>query len=971
MKLRRIALHFVRWMVRNRVAFFIATLVVAVLCAGLIPHIHIHSDMTHYLPDGSAMKQGMEILDAEFPGLQEQAGGFSESLEAMPKGLGKTIIIGVALVFAVLLMMCSSVLEVVIFLITVGVAVLINVGSNALLDGVSMMTNTISPVLQMVLSMDYCIILMNRYRDERLRGRLPVASMNRAVGGTATSILSSAFTTIVSLLMLCLIKLKIGSDLGIVLAKGVAISLICNFTLLPALIIWCRKAIEASRKKVPVLPAGPLSRFEHKFRIPITIVFAAAFVGFTLLQLRTPLFFGPPQWDTEETDNSLQQRIQPAILIYSNADEPAVPALLDSIAADPKVRECISYPSLAGKPLSTSEVITLLSTFAGDKAPALDENMLKMVYYAHEHPVRSEKYSLKTLQQSAEALQQSGMVPAGKGIDIQKMIRKSFTAPGKIPGTSPGMTGSASAGTTEKASVGMTETGHSEGTNSAAEATDNQEVSEITETGMVSGGETPARPAEGPTYEQITTPLTAAEMAAFLPSNPSQVSTLYRMAGKKGGKMTPVEFIRYVRKNIVGKKFYAAFLPKGAAEDLAATDKLYQKILEAGPTVRETPPVTEPPADSSIAAAPAPVAADAPAQGEVTPAPDETLTAMAPAETRSAATIKETPLDRIIDMYVSGKEYAPDVVSRRLRRAGIAVSQGEAELLYLYTAARLYDGPETRLSPETLLNYLADTLLVSPAFSQVVDDSTRAMVTQARDSLLSGAGMLRGPRHSVAVVLNEYEIESDASFAFVDRLRASADQALQEEHYWISESEMYKELKDGFPEELLLLTLLTILSIYIIVAINFRSVLTPIPLIMTVLAGVYANVWASGLGGHSMYYLSYLIVQGILMGATIDYSILFTSCFLSSRQASGPRGALEAAYRASSHSILTSGVILALVPLVMSFTMPDMLVASILRSLSLGAFAVLILILFLLPGVLALLDPLIKYRKKFRPKPGR
>ena len=176
---------------------------------------------------------------------------------------------------------------------------------------------------------------------------------------------------------------------------------------------------------------------------------------------------------------------------------------------------------------------------------------------------------------------------------------------------------------------------------------------------------------------------------------------------------------------------------------------------------------------------------------------------------------------------------------------------------------------------------------------------------------------------------------------------------------------MYKELKDGFPQELLLLTLLTVLSIFLIVALNFRSLLIPVPLIMTVLAGIYANVWASGLGGRSMYYLSYLIVQGILMGATIDYSILFTSNYLSARRFAPPKESLESAYRASSHSILTSGVILSLVPLAMSFTMQDVLVASILSSLSLGAFAVLILILFLLPGVLALLDPILKARRNF------
>ena len=234
-------------------ALFIGTVAVAVACAFLIPKINVNTDMTSYLPESYSMKQGMTIMDEEFTGLQEQAGeyslSFSEGIDALPKGLGKTIIIGIAMVFVVLLIMCSSVLEVVLFLITIGVAVLINTGTNALLPSVSQTTNMISPVLQMVLSMDYCIIMMNRFRDERVLGKDPVIAMNRAVGGTSGPIFSSAFTTIVSLLMLCFIKLKIGADLGIVLAKGVFISLVCTFTLLPALIIWCRKAIEASRKK--------------------------------------------------------------------------------------------------------------------------------------------------------------------------------------------------------------------------------------------------------------------------------------------------------------------------------------------------------------------------------------------------------------------------------------------------------------------------------------------------------------------------------------------------------------------------------------------------------------------------------------------------------------------------------------------------------------------------------------------------
>ena len=209
-------------------------------------------------------------------------------------------------------------------------------------------------------------------------------------------------------------------------------------------------------------------------------------------------------------------------------------------------------------------------------------------------------------------------------------------------------------------------------------------------------------------------------------------------------------------------------------------------------------------------------------------------------------------------------------------------------------------------------------------------------------------------------------MESEESFAFIERIQKLSDEKLSQDSYWVGECEMYKELKDGFPQELALLTLLTVISIFIIIALNFRSVLIPIPLIMTVLSGVYINVWAAGLGGQSMYYLAYLIVQGILMGATIDYSILFTSYYLSNRQNIGPLAALEAAYKGSSHSILTSGSILALVSLVMSFSMPDMIVASILKSLSVGSFAVLIFIIFLLPGVLASIDPILKPRKKFQ-----
>jgi Predicted exporters of the RND superfamily len=224
-------------------------------------------------------------------------------------------------------------------------------------------------------------------------------------------------------------------------------------------------------------------------------------------------------------------------------------------------------------------------------------------------------------------------------------------------------------------------------------------------------------------------------------------------------------------------------------------------------------------------------------------------------------------------------------------------------------------------------------------------------------------GQMKGRNYSGAVVMYNLPVEGDSTSAMILQARSLADAALPGPHYWIGESEMYQELQEGFPSELLLLTLLTVLSIFVIVALTFHSLFIPVPLVITILSGIYVNIWASGLGGNTMYYLSYLIIQSILMGATIDYTILITHYYLDARREADIPSALTEAYKGSSHSILTSGLILIIVPYVMSLIMKDPMIASILSSLSMGSLAVVLLILFVLPGVIAALDPLFKRRK--------
>ena len=311
-------------------------------------------------------------------------------------------------------------------------------------------------------------------------------------------------------------------------------------------------------------------------------------------------------------------------------------------------------------------------------------------------------------------------------------------------------------------------------------------------------------------------------------------------------------------------------------------------------------------------------------------------------------------------MALSGQRYSSRQVATALRAAGIPVSRDDIDLLYLYAGSLQGRDSTQKMTITGMIDFLADTFLANHKLSGLVGDDASASLAQARQMLDDNIGQLRSERSSMAAIVSDYEVESQRTFNFIDRVDGLAAENLSGEHYLIGESVMFKELKESFPSELLLLTILTILSIFVIVAATFRSLIIPVPLILTVLSGVYFNVFASGLGGNTMFFMAYLIVQSILMGAIIDYSILMTNYYLDSRRSgNGRREAIADAYKGSGHSIMTSGLIIVLTPMLMYLTIDDPMIAMILKSLSIGALAAILIILLVLPAVLALLDRLI------------
>lgn len=193
------------------------------------------------------------------------------------------VLIAVALSIVVLLIAMESTVVPIIFLVSIGIGIVYNLGTNLFLGEISYITKALAAVLQLGVTMDYSIFLMHRYDEERSKWDTKEEAMTQAIKATMTSISGSSLTTIAGFLALCTMELALGKDIGLVMAKGVVIGVICAVTILPAFILVFDKSIH---------------KFQHKTIIPefnkvstlVTKHYKLFIVAFLLIMF--PAFFG-------------------------------------------------------------------------------------------------------------------------------------------------------------------------------------------------------------------------------------------------------------------------------------------------------------------------------------------------------------------------------------------------------------------------------------------------------------------------------------------------------------------------------------------------------------------------------------------------------------------------------------------------------------------------------------------------------
>ena len=157
--------------------------------------------------------------------------------------------IAVALALVVMLLLLDNWLTPFVFLLSIGMMILINLGSNYFLGEISYITKALSAVLQLAVTMDYSIFLWNSYNEQLTKHDDRGEAMANAIRETLVSIVGSSITTVAGFIALCFMSFTLGRDLGIVMAKGVLLGVIGCVTVLPALILVLEKPLQKAKHK--------------------------------------------------------------------------------------------------------------------------------------------------------------------------------------------------------------------------------------------------------------------------------------------------------------------------------------------------------------------------------------------------------------------------------------------------------------------------------------------------------------------------------------------------------------------------------------------------------------------------------------------------------------------------------------------------------------------------------------------------
>ena len=280
----------------------------------------------------------------------------ADATESTTSQISKITVISIIFVIIVLLLTTDAWFEPVIVMIGLAVAIIINAGSNIIFGKISFVTNAAGTILQLAVSLDYSVFLIHRFTECREKNDNSKEAMIDALTMSTSSILSSGLTTVIGFLALCLMRFLIGPDLGMALAKGIAISLITVFTFMPCLILMTYKWLDKSKHKALLPSFRGFGKIVCKVMFPVLAIFALTIVPSYLASNSNSFYYGSSKIFNEKTktgaDTAEIEKIfgksDTYVLMVPKEDKATQKKLSDKLHDISQVKSIISYVDTVG-----------------------------------------------------------------------------------------------------------------------------------------------------------------------------------------------------------------------------------------------------------------------------------------------------------------------------------------------------------------------------------------------------------------------------------------------------------------------------------------------------------------------------------------------------------------------------------------------------------------------------------------------
>lgn len=268
----------------------------------------------------------------------------------------KITVIAVAFVLLVLILTTTSWIEPVVVLIGLGVAIILNNGSNLIFGEISFVTNAAGSVLQLAVSLDYSVFLLHRFEECRKENADAKSAMVDALCKSTSSILSSGLTTVIGFIALVLMQFRLGADLGLALAKGIAISLITVFVFMPALILCTYKWLGKTKHRSFMPSFKGLGKAVQKIAIPMACIFVILIVPSYLGSNANDYLYGSSEILGENSQygkdakaiENVFGKSDTYVLLVPKGDTATQTTLSDELHTLPEITSIISYVDMVG-----------------------------------------------------------------------------------------------------------------------------------------------------------------------------------------------------------------------------------------------------------------------------------------------------------------------------------------------------------------------------------------------------------------------------------------------------------------------------------------------------------------------------------------------------------------------------------------------------------------------------------------------